>query len=317
MKNSVYSIVVPVFNEEDNLEYLYKRLTKIMESVVTEYEIIFVDDNSKDKSLEILESLNQKDSRVKIIKFSRNFGHQAAITAGLDYAQGDGVIMMDADLQDPPEVIPLLIRKHEEGYDIVYTEREVRKGETIFKRWTASLFYRIMKCLTDIEIPLDSGDFRLISKRVLNSLKGMHEKNRFLRGLISWVGYKQIGIKYQRDARYAGKTKFTFKKMLEFAIDAVSSFSHIPLRIATLSGFVVSFISCFLLLWVVFTYIKYAGGPVPGWASLMVCVLFIGGVQLIAIGIIGEYLGRIYDEVKNRPMYILDKTIGVQLKDDE
>lgn len=309
MKKIVYSILLPVFNEESNVKHLYDRLTKVMGSLTHEYEIIFVDDNSKDRSLAILEYLNRMDPRVKIIKLSRNFGHQMAITAGLDYAQGDAVIMMDADLQDPPEIIPQLIEKHKEGYEVVYAQREERKGETVFKRWTASLFYRIMKHLTDIEIPLDSGDFRLIDKKVLNSLKGMQERHRFLRGLIAWVGYKQIGIRYQRDARYTGKTKFTFKKMLKFAIDAVSSFSRVPLRVATLSGFIVSFISCSVLLWVISYWIK--GKPTPGWTSLMVCILLLGGVQLIAIGIIGEYLGRIYEEIKNRPLYILDKTIGI------
>lgn len=317
MKKMLYSIVAPVFNEEGNLGHLYERLTSILEPITPEYEIIFVDDNSKDDSLKILESINQKDPRVKIIKLSRNFGHQSAITAGLDYAQGDAVITMDADLQDPPEVIPQLIEKYKEGYEVVYAQREERKGETIFKQWTASLFYRIMRCLTDIEIPVDSGDFRLIDRKALDSLKGMQEKNRFLRGLVSWVGFKQIGVKYQRDSRSAGKTKFTFRKMLRFAIDAISSFSHVPLKAATLLGFVVSFMSCILLLWVIFVHFAYTNQPKTGWPSLMISILFIGGVQLIAIGIIGEYLGRIYDEVKNRPIYILDKTVGVQLKQEK
>jgi dolichol-phosphate mannosyltransferase len=315
MEKTSYSIVVPVFNEEDNLENLFKRLTGVMETIANDYEIIFVDDNSRDGSLGILESLNRGDPRVKIIKLSRNFGHQAALTAGLDHAKGDAIITMDADLQDPPEAIPCLINKYEEGYDIVYAKREERKGETAFKRWTASMFYRIMRRLTDVEIPLDTGDFRLINKKVLNSLKGLQEKNRFLRGLVSWVGFKQAGVMYQRDARSAGKTKFTFTKMLKFAVDAISSFSHIPLRVATLSGFAVSFISCLGLILVVWH--RFAGRPASGWASLMICVLFIGGVQLISIGIIGEYLGRIYDEVKNRPLYICDKTIGLRSKDEK
>ena len=306
MEKIAYSVVVPVFNEEKNLSHLYERLTGTMKGNIGEYEIIFVDDNSRDSSLEILKDIRRNDPRVKIIKFSRNFGHQAAITAGLDNAAGDAVIMMDADLQDPPEVITKLIEKYKEGYEVVYAQREERRGETYFKRLTASLFYRIMACLTDIKIPLDSGDFRLIDRKVLDSLKGMQEKSRFLRGLIAWVGYKQIGVKYKRDARYAGKTKFTLKKMLKFAIDAVSSFSHIPLRIATLSGFVVSFISCLVLLWVVFY--RVSGGPTPGCASLMGCVLFLGGVQLIAIGIIGEYLGRIFDQTKNRPVFVVKET---------
>jgi dolichol-phosphate mannosyltransferase len=310
MKKVDYSVILPVYNEEGTLQILYERLTKVMRGVSQNYEIVFVDDNSKDNSFDIISEFNKNDPKVKVVRFSRNFGHQAAITAGLDHARGDAVIMMDADLQDPPEVITQMVEKYKEGYDVVYAKREKRKGESIFKLWTASIFYRLINYMTDVDIPLDTGDFRLISRKVVDSLKSINEKNRFLRGLITWVGYRQIGVNYIRDSRYAGETKFTVKKMMRFAIDGISSFSHVPLKIATLMGFVVSFIS-FLLVLGVF-YFRLTHEPAPGWASIMVTITFIGGIQLIAIGIIGEYLGRIYDEVKNRPLYLLERTIGIE-----
>lgn len=305
-----YSIVIPVYNEEGAIRILYDRLTKVMDGISKDYEIIFVDDNSNDSSLDIMTELNRSDPRVKIIKFSRNFGHQPAITAGLCYARGDAVVMMDADLQDPPEVITKFVEKYREGYDVVYGKREKRNGESIFKLLTASIFYRLINRLSSVDIPLDTGDFRLISRKVVDSLKSINEKNKFLRGLITWVGYRQIGVNYIRDSRYAGETKFTVRKMVRFAIDGISSFSNLPLKMAAIMGFVVSFIS-FLLVLGVF-YFKLSHEPAPGWASIMVAITFLGGVQLIAIGIIGEYLGRIFDEVKNRPLYLLDRTIGIE-----
>ncbi len=286
-----YSILLPVFNEQKNLDILYRRLTKVMDSITPDYEIIFFDDHSKDDSFEILNSFHHQDPRVKIIKFTRNFGHQIAITSGLDFAQGDAVIIMDADLQDPPEIIVQFIEKYKKGYKIVYGERGKRQGETIFKRVTAFIFYRIMQIFTDIEIPLDTGDFRLIDRKVVDSLKTMQEKNKFLRGLISWTGYKQIGVKYKRDARYAGKTNFTIRKMLRFAFDGICSFSRVPLRFASFFGFGVSVIS-FLMAIMAF-FLKIFELAPPGWLSLMLTTLFLGGVQLVTIGIIGEYLGRI------------------------
>jgi glycosyltransferase involved in cell wall biosynthesis len=310
MNDIKYSVILPVYNEEGTLEILYERLTKVLQSISPDYEIIFIDDNSRDNSFKIMSEICNKDSKIRIIKFSRNFGHQAAITAGLDHARGDALIMMDADLQDPPEVIVQLVDKYKEGYDVVYAKREKRTGESLFKLWTASAFYRLINYFTDIDIPLDTGDFRLINRKVIDSLKSIQEKNRFLRGLITWVGYRQTGVNYVRDARYAGETKFTIRKMMRFAIDGISSFSHIPLRMATLMGLVVSLISFLLILWVF--YFRFSHVPTPGWASLMVTVTFIGGIQLITIGIIGEYLGRIYDEVKNRPLYIVDRVVGIQ-----
>jgi polyisoprenyl-phosphate glycosyltransferase len=307
-----YSILLPVFNEQKNLDILYQRLSKVMDSITPDYEIIFIDDHSKDNSFEILNSFHQQDPRVKIIKFTRNFGHQIAITSGLDFAQGGAVIIMDADLQDPPEIIVQFIEKYKKGYEIVYGEREKRQGETIFKRVTAFIFYRIMQIFTNIEIPLDTGDFRLIDQKVVDSLKTMQEKNKFLRGLISWTGYKQIGVKYKRDARYAGKTNFTIRKMLRFAFDGICSFSRVPLRFASFLGFGVSVIS-FLMAIMAFFLKVFELAP-PGWLSLMLTMLFLGGVQLVTIGIIGEYLGRIYEEVKNRPLYIVDKTVGIHEK---
>lgn len=310
MNNIDYSIILPVYNEEGTLETLYQRLTTVMTAISPNYEIIFIDDNSKDNSFNIIAALNEKDEKVKLIKFSRNFGHQAAISAGLDHAQGEALVMMDADLQDPPEVITELVEKYKEGYDVVYAKREKRKGESFFKLWTASAFYRLINYFSDIDIPLDTGDFRLISRKVIDSLKSIQERNRFLRGLITWVGYKQVGVNYIRDARHIGETKFTIRKMMRFAIDGISSFSHVPLKIATIMGFVVSIISFLMVLWVF--YFRLSHEPTPGWASLMVTIIFIGGIQLIAIGVIGEYLGRIYDEVKKRPLYLLDKVIGIQ-----
>lgn len=314
MQTIDYSIIIPVYNEEGTLLTLYDRLTKVMRDISKDYEIILVDDNSNDRSLDIMTELNRSDPRVKVIKLSRNFGHQPAITAGLCYARGNAVVMMDADLQDPPEVITKFVEKYKEGYDVVYGKREKRKGESVFKLLTASVFYRLINRLSSVDIPLDTGDFRLISRKVVDSLKSINEKNKFLRGLITWVGYRQIGVNYIRDSRYAGETKFTVRKMMRFAIDGISSFSNLPLKMAAIMGFVVSFIS-FLLVLGVF-YFKLSHEPAPGWASIMVAITFLGGIQLIAIGIIGEYLGRIFDEVKNRPFYLLDRTIGIENAED-
>ena len=303
-----YSIILPVFNEQDNLLKLHQRLTGTIDSITTDYEMIFIDDCSNDNSYEILKALNEQDLRVKIIKFTKNCGHQIAITCGLDFAEGDAAIIMDADLQDPPEAIPKFIEKHEQGYEIVYAIREKREGETFFKKVTAFFFYRVMKVFTNIEMPLDAGDFRLIDRKVIDSLKSMQERNKFLRGLIVWTGYSQIGIPFRRDARNAGTTKYTTLKMFKLAFDGIFSFSNIPLRFATIFGLLVSVLSFLLAIYAL--YLKFSNIAVPGWTSLLLTILFIGGVQLMTIGIIGEYLGRIYDEVKMRPLYIIKKKIG-------
>lgn len=305
----IYSVIVPIFNEEEVLSEAYKRLTAVMQKSDGNYEIIFVNDGSKDNSFEILKDLCQKDKRVKIIKFSRNFGHQTAITAGTDYAQGKAVIIIDADLQDPPEVIPKLIEKWKEGYEVVYGERQKRKGESFFKLFTASVFYRIIRKISQINVPANVGDFRLIDRKVADILKKIKEKNRFIRGLVSWVGFKQTGVLYERERRFAGKTKYPIRKMLKFAFDAITSFSFFPLYIATYLGFFIAFI-CFIYIFFIFYLVMFTDKVVPGWSSLMVAILFLGGIQLIAIGIVGEYIGRIGEEVKNRPLYIIEEIIG-------
>ena len=304
----VYSVVVPVFNEKEVLSELYKRITSVMDKLKEPYEIILVNDGSNDGSLEIMKELHSQDSRVKIINFSRNFGHQVAITAGLDYASGEAVITIDADLQDPPEVIPDLIDKWKDGFDVAYGIREKRAGEKIFKLSTASVFYRFLRRITDTNIPADTGDFRLMNRKVVDSLKNIRERNRFVRGLVSWVGYRQIGVNYKREKRFAGRTKYPLRKMLKFAIDGISSFSFLPLRIASYGGFVISGVGLIYAVYVIFVKL-FTTKTVPGWASLMVAILFLGGVQLIAIGIIGEYIARIGQETKQRPLYIIKEII--------
>lgn len=303
-----YSVVVPVFNEREVLNELYKRMISVMDKLGEPCEIIFVNDGSNDGSLELMKTFRSQDSRVKIIDFSRNFGHQIAITAGLDYASGEAVITIDADLQDPPEIIPNLIGKWKEGFDVVYGIREKRAGEKIFKLATASIFYRFLKRITDMNIPADTGDFRLMSRKVIESLKNIRERNRFVRGLVSWVGYRQIGVNYKREKRFAGRTKYSLRKMLKFAIDGISSFSFLPLRIASYGGFVSSGIGLLYAVYTMFCKL-FTNKTVPGWASLMVAILFLGGVQLIAIGIIGEYIARIGQETKQRPLYIINEII--------
>jgi len=303
------SIVLPVFNEEATLPELYRRLTQSMAATQKSHEIIFVNDGSKDRSYALLCELVTQDEHVRVINFSRNFGHQIALTAGLDYSRGQAVIIMDADLQDPPEVLPTLIEKWQEGYDIVYAVRAERTGEGMIKRGTAALFYRLLHALAKIEIPLDTGDFRLMSRRAVNALQSLRERHRFVRGLSSWIGFRQTAVSFVREARYAGETKYPLAKVVKLAFDGVSAFSFLPLRLATYLGFSAALVS--------FCYIAYAIGqkvfadtPVFGWASLIVAVLFVGGVQLITLGILGEYVGRIYEEVKQRPLYIVADTVG-------
>jgi len=269
------------------------------------FEIIFVDDGSEDGSYQKLLNMFDPKASIKIIKLSRNFGHQIAITAGIDNAKGDAVVVIDADLQDPPEVITSLIKKWEEGYDVVYGIRKTREGESRMKLLTATLFYRVMKVIIKIDIPVDAGDFRLMSKRAVNSLRKLRERDRFIRGLVSWIGFKQTGVYYDREKRYAGKTKYPYTKMIKFAIDGITSFSGFPLRIATLLGYLTS-LSAFFYLCNVFIQ-KACGNTVHGWATIMIGVLLIGGVQLICLGIIGEYISRIFNEIKQRPIYIIEE----------
>jgi dolichol-phosphate mannosyltransferase len=307
------SIVVPIYNEEAVLPELYRRVSQVMDELGESWELILVNDGSRDNSAEVIASLYEKDERVKGVSFSRNFGFQEAVTAGLTYTNGQAVVLSDADLQDPPEVIPEMVAKWREGYDVVYGVRTSREGETWFKLFTAKAFYRLIYRITSVNIPLDTGDFRLMDRRVVNAILRMPERNRFLRGMVPWVGYKQVGLEYQRAARFAGESKFnSVRQMLPFAIDAITSFSYFPLQMATYLGFIMAAISAIMIVAVVALRLFGPDEPLLGQATTLVVVLFLGGVQLISLGIIGEYLGRIYDEVKERPLYLIDKTRGLK-----
>lgn len=310
------SILAPVYNEEPVLPELYRRVKAVMDDLGYPWELVLVDDGSHDRSAEVIAGLHEQDKRVKGVSFSRNFGFQVAVTAGLDHAQGDAVILTDADLQDPPEVFPDMIEKWRQGYDVVYGVRASREGETWFKLLTAKVFYRLIYRITDIEIPLDTGDFRLMDRRVVNAIRRMPERNRFLRGMVPWVGYKQTGVPYERRARYAGESKFSsVKQMLPFAIDAITSFSYLPLQLATYMGFILAAVSLLAIIAVIAVRLFGPSSPLLGQATTLVTVLFLGGVQLISLGIIGEYLGRIYDEVKGRPLYLVEEKWGFEEKE--
>jgi glycosyltransferase involved in cell wall biosynthesis len=310
--NPTISIVAPVYNEEEVLPELYRRVRTVMEKIGETWELVLVDDGSRDRSAEVIADLNALDDRVRGLSFSRNFGFQIAGTAGLEHARGDAVILTDADLQDPPEVYPAMLAKWREGYDVIYGIRTSREGETWFKLTTAKIFYRLIYAITSIDIPLDTGDFRLMDRRVVNAIGRMHERNRFLRGMVPWVGYRQTGVEYERESRFAGEAKFnSVRKMLPFAVDAITSFSYFPLRLATFFGFAVAGISGLLILIVILLRLFGPHEPLLGQASTLIAVLFLGGIQLIFLGIFGEYLGRIYDEVKARPLYLVDKSWGI------
>lgn len=305
-----YSVVVPLFNEELVVNETYKRLKEVMDACRESYEIIFVNDGSRDKTVEFVRVICNSDPNVKLLNFSRNFGHQIAITAGMDYANGKAVIVIDADLQDPPEVIPRMIAKWKEGYEVVYGHRVERRGETAFKRLSASLFYRVLRSLTDVDIPADTGDFRLLDRKVIEALKMLPEKNRYVRGMVSWVGFRQIGVEYVRDERFAGETKYPLKKMLKFAMNGITSFSYKPLKFAIYVGCFVSLLSFVYLFYVLYQRIFVPQSTIPGWASLIVISLFFNGIVLILLGVMGEYIGRIYDEAKARPLYIISAQEG-------
>ena len=303
------SAVVPVYNETEVIDVFHQRVKSTLQSLEGhDHEIIYVDDGSTDDSYQKLSELAAKDSTVKVIKFSRNFGHQIAISAGIDHARGDAVVAIDADLQDPPELIKDMVAKWQEGFDVVYGVRKQRDGETVMKLATASIFYRLLGMVAKIEIPQNVGDFRLMSRRATNELKSLREKDRFVRGLVSWIGFRQTGVPYHRDARYAGKTKYPYRKMIKFALDGITAFSTVPLKLATWLGYLTSLLA-FLYLASVFVQ-KALGYTVEGWATIMVALLFLGGVQLICLGLLGEYIGRIFDEVKRRPMYVIEEILG-------
>ncbi len=306
----VLSIVAPVYDEEVLLPEFYRRVVAAIEPLNVSFEIVLVNDGSHDRSGAIMDELHAQDKRVKVIHFSRNFGHQIAITAGTDHATGQAVAVIDSDLQDPPEVIVDMYHKWREGYQVVYGVRSEREGETAFKRATASAFYRLIRRITNINLPLDTGDFRLMDERVVAVMRSMREHHRFMRGLSVWVGFKQAGVSYRRDARKAGVTKYPLKKMLRFALDAITSFSYLPLQLATYSGFVIA--GCSVVAILVAIILRLTGNGIAGQATTLVSVLFLGGIKLIFLGIIGEYLGRIYDEVKRRPLYIVATRHGLE-----
>jgi glycosyltransferase involved in cell wall biosynthesis len=309
MQRPSLSLIIPVYNEEEIIAELDRRLKAFLREVDEAWEVVFVDDGSQDRTSEMLNELASAEPRYKVISFSRNFGHQLAITAGMDRAEGDAVVIMDADLQDPPEVVTEMIEKWREGYDVVYGQRSVRHGESVFKRATAAAFYRLLRALLPIEIPLDAGDFRLMSRRVILSMRALREQHRFVRAMVSWVGFKQTAVRYERPERFAGETKYPLRKMLRFAIDGITSFSIIPLRIATWLGLLSGVVAIVTSGWAL--YAAIAGETVPGWATIMIAVALAASAQLIMTGILGEYIGRIYEEVKRRPLYVVADTLNL------
>ena len=303
----VYSIVAPAVNEEDTLPHFYARVVAVMEQVGEPFEVVLINDGSSDGTFRVMRALHERDPRVRVVDFSRNFGHQIAISAGLDYARGDAVIIMDSDLQDPPEVVPQLIARWKAGAEVVYAQRARRTGETRFKLLTAAAFYRLIARITSVEIPRDTGDFRLLDRRVVETLVTMREHHRFMRGLSAWVGFRQEAVQYDRHERFAGATKYPLRKMIRFALDAITAFSYAPLQLATSFGFLLAALS--LVGIVVAIIVRVFGGAIQGQGTTLIVVLFLGGIQLIFLGIIGEYLGRIYDEVRARPLYIVREVL--------
>ena len=312
MENVVCSVIVPMFNEEEVLGETCRRLRHVMDATGETYEIVFINDGSRDKTADMLRAVCQEDKRVKLIDFSRNFGHQSAITAGMDFAGGQCMVIIDGDLQDPPELIPGMIALWRGGYDIVYGKRTSREGDSFMKKLTAKLFYRILHAMTDVDIPVDTGDFRLIDRSVADALKQLPERNRYVRGLMGWVGFKQTAMEFERSERFAGTTKYPLRKMLKLAMDGIMSFSFKPLKIASWLGSIISAGSFLYLISVLIQRLFLPDSAQPGWASLIAATLFLNGITLLILGIMGEYIGRIYDEVKNRPLYILRDTVNLE-----
>ncbi len=301
------SIVIPIFNEEENIDSLINRLRTVVAQMQISCEYIFVNDGSKDNSFQLIKNLALADPAIKYIDFSRNFGHQIAVSAGLDLVAGDRVAIIDADLQDPPELIIEMFAKMDQGYEVVYAKRNNRNGESWLKKFTAKVFYRILKSITSVKIPVDTGDFRIIDRKVVNVLNQMPEHNKFLRGQISWIGFKQTYVEYDRKVRQAGSTGYTYKKMIRLALDGITSFSNFPLKVASICGFVVSGIAFMVMIYAL--YSRYISKDyVEGWTSTIISVLFLGGIQLISIGIIGEYISRLSENARNRPLYIINET---------
>jgi glycosyltransferase involved in cell wall biosynthesis len=310
MSKVIYSVVVPLYNEEEVLPETYRRLKAVMDSIGEAYEVVMVNDGSRDKTAMMAKEICAQDSSFKLVNFSRNFGHQTAITAGMDNTSGDAIVVIDADLQDPPEIILAMIAQWKQGFEVVYGKRVSRQGETFFKKLTARMFYRLLNKLTDVRIPTDVGDFRLIDRKVKDALLTVPEHNRYVRGLISWLGFRQTAVEFVREARFAGETKYPLRKMIKLAVDGITSFSYKPLKFSVGIGIFISVFSLLFALAVVILRINNIVQMEPGWASLMVVFLFFSGVILVMLGIIGEYIARIFEEVKGRPLYIISEKVG-------
>ena len=308
------TIVVPCYNEEKVLPEFVSRTISVIQNLKKSFEMILINDGSKDSTGEVARSLADKHPEIKVINFSRNFGHQSAVTAGIDHAKGRAVILIDADLQDPPEVITEMVQKWHEGYDVVYGQRQTREGETRFKLLTAKFFYQCLQFLTDKSIPKDTGDFRLMDRKVVDEIKNMREKHRFIRGMVSWVGFRQIPVLYDRKPRFAGKTNYPLKKMLMFSLDAILSFSILPLRLITFLGMVIVVVALFFSSLIFIVRMSQPDYFIPGFSATTLLILFFGGIQLFAIGVVGEYLGRIYEEIKRRPLYIISDSYKTNSK---
>jgi dolichol-phosphate mannosyltransferase len=308
-----YSLIIPIYNEEETIPELYRRVSDIMDSLDDSVELILINDGSGDRSLKLMRELQERDARVCYISFARNFGHQAAVTAGLNFARGQVIVVLDADLQDPPELIPKMIESWQAGYHVVYAQRTKRKKESWFKRLTAYVFYRLLRRLADVDIPADTGDFCLMDRQVVDLLNSMPERNRYIRGLRAWIGFRQTAVKFERDPRFAGEVKYTFKKSLALAINSLVSFSKIPLRLSTYLGLFSALIALLMALLVLYWRLQQPDSPVTGLATILIAVFFLGSVQLIGIGILGEYIGRIYEEVKGRPAYTIAEIAGLEI----
>lgn len=306
------SIIIPMYFEEKTVNEAYKRTKKVFEELKQySYEIVCIDDGSKDKTLQLIENIASKDKNVKVISFSRNFGHQAAITAGLKVVTGDAAVIMDCDMQDPPELIPEMIKLWENGNDVIYAKRKIRKGENKFKLYTAKMFYRLLNKISEIKIPEDTGDFRLADRKVIDVINELPEHNKYLRGLFTWVGFKQVPLEYERQERFAGKTKYSLTKMVKLASDGITSFSKKPLKILGIFGIFAIIASILLFIYAIISYVFKLNSLMPGWTSIMITITFFGGLQLISVWLISEYIGKIFDESKNRPEYIIAKKINL------
>jgi len=316
MSRPTLSLVLPIYNEEEVIPELHVRLQEFLGKLALDCEVVFVNDGSKDRSMTLLRGIAATEPRYRVLSFARNFGHQAAISAGVDWARGRAVVVMDADLQDPPEVVLEMVQKWREGFDVVYGKRRSREGETAFKLLTAKIFYRVFAAMIPIEVPLDTGDFRLMSRRVVIALRALKESHRFVRGMVAWVGFKQCAVLYDRPGRFAGETKYPLRKMVRFAIDGITSFSVLPLRFSTYLGMLISVLSVLVAIWAIAAHFFF-DTTVPGWTATVVLVALLASVQLLMIGILGEYIGRIYEQVKGRPNYLIGDVVNASRKPDD